>query len=119
MEGDSNFHYEMLWIHFCPNEYRSYFQCQPVIPYIGNTDDAENVALLHKNQYIIGSITSHSGNWNRLPSMQLLVRWSGTRQLMIPGSHGLLSGEPSNSMAIFGLKTYPNISHIHSDKKSH
>ena len=53
------------------------FHSSRVTPYIGNINDAEDLALLDKDEYVIEAIISHRGNWNHLKSMQFMVKWSG------------------------------------------
>ena len=53
------------------------FHSDRVTPFIGSTTIAYKMSMLDKDEYIVEKILSHRGNWNRLKSIELLVRWQG------------------------------------------
>ena len=53
------------------------FHSSRVTPFIGTLPSAKVLGLLDRDEYIIDSILSHRGDWQRLRSMEFLVHWSG------------------------------------------
>ena len=53
------------------------FHSDRVTPFIGSTTIAHDIGMLDKDEYVVDKIVSHRGAWNRLKSIELLVRWHG------------------------------------------
>ena len=53
------------------------FHSDRVTPFIGSTTIANKIGLLDKEEYVVEKIKSHRGTWNKLKSIELLVRWQG------------------------------------------
>jgi hypothetical protein len=53
------------------------FHATRVTPFIGSPTISHDIGLLDKEEYIVEQILSHRGAWNRLKSLEFLVRWQG------------------------------------------
>jgi hypothetical protein len=48
-----------------------------VTPFFGTQENANKIALLDQEEFIVEDILQHKGEWNKIKDMSFLVRWSG------------------------------------------
>ena len=53
------------------------FHSDRVTPFIGNTQDADKIGLLDREEFEVHRIIQHRGNLRLVSSLQFLVRWKG------------------------------------------